>query len=145
MTTTPQTPASQLRDAIAVFVVQAREFHASGALELGDDGEAIAAITAAGDALRAAESLLIAGAGTIVQRSARRVRVPSGPCMRQRTWESSIVSSSSREPFHVAQVASRSGYRRATIDPRNVRPTPGMIAHDATSEPAISAPAASRR
>lgn len=70
MEETPQTPASQLRDAIAVFTRQTQEFHASGALALADDGEAIGIMTVAGDALRAAESLLIAGAGTIQQRSA---------------------------------------------------------------------------
>lgn len=64
-----QAPASQLRHAIAVFVAQTRDLHASGTLTLADDGDVIAVVTAAGDALRAAESLLIAGAGTIAQRS----------------------------------------------------------------------------
>ncbi len=70
MTTTPQSPASQLRDAIAMLASATRSFHACGTMERCADAEVVSLLTASGEALRAAESLMITATGEVQQRSA---------------------------------------------------------------------------
>lgn len=70
MKTTGQSQASRVRDAIGALTLVIRDFHESECVSLVDDAELVGLLTAAGEALRSAESVVIVGACEVQQRSA---------------------------------------------------------------------------
>ena len=70
MKTTGQSPVSRVRDAIGVLSGAVRDFHEAECVSLTEDADLIELLTAAGAALRSAESLAVMTTGEVQQRSA---------------------------------------------------------------------------
>ena len=115
MNTTGQSPVSRVRDAIGALSNVVKDFHASECVSLVDDAELIGLLTAAGEALRSAESLVVVGGCEVQQRSATadvaerlstRLGCASASEVVQQTTR--VSSAASRSMLRVAEATKRS-------------------------------------